>query len=160
QPGDSNEGFWDKAKKKDEPKADPPKADPPKSSEGGGFWGSGESRLSSKMNEPAPKADQPADAAFWSKAEDKKKQDAAYAAVPDDQKKLTKKRKRRKVLWISLGSLAALLVLLVALAPTIAGWLAPGIIAGQAGKYISGKVAVDSTDFGWFGHQRVTGLHL
>jgi hypothetical protein len=160
QPDDPNKGFWDKAKKKDEPKPDPPKSEPPKSGEEGGFWGSGQSRLSSKMNEPADKPGPSADPAFWSKAEDKKKQDAAYAAVPEDQKQLAKKRKRRKVLWISLGSLAALIVLLVALAPTIAGWVAPGIIASQAGNYISGKVSVDSTSFGWFGHQRVEGLHL
>jgi hypothetical protein len=161
QPEDPNKGFWNKAKK-DEPKAEPPKpVPPPKSGEEGGFWGSGHSRLSSEMNKPA--ADKPADPAhhgFWSKAEDKKKQDVAYAAVPDDQKRLARKRRKRKILWISLGSLALLFVLLVALAPTIAGWVAPGIIAGQAGKQISGKVSVESTSFGWFSHQRVTGLHL
>src|SRR5262245_52449876 len=105
-PSDSNEGFWSGAKKPSKPEQGPePKAAAkPAEQPAGGFWG--------KRDEPAPKPeptkpesskpDSQHDPAFWSKAEDKKKHDIAQAMLPEDQKRLAKKRRRRRIIWISL----------------------------------------------------------
>ena len=135
-PQDPNEGFWSGAKKKDAPKAEPPKAEPPpspKSEEGGAFWGTGKSTLGSAMSQPT-EPDKPADPSFWNKAEEKKKVKETQAALPEDVKKRAKKRRKRKIILISVGSVVLLFVLLIALAPTIAGWLALGIIESQGGQ--------------------------
>src|SRR5205085_145830 len=142
---DPNQGFWSGAKKPEASKTPTPA---PKTAEGppGGFWAKGGGA------EPERK---PSDAAFWTKAEDKKKEDAALAALPEEQKVSNTKRRRRRILWITLGSILLVIVVVIALAPTIAGAVAPGIIASKAGARIGGRVAVESTSFGWFGPQRV-----
>lgn len=94
-------------------------------------------------NEPAPQK-KPAKQEYWTGA---------------DKPKDKKPAKRRLWLWISLG-VVGLIVLLVLIMPTIAGSLAPGIVEGQAGKQIAGRVKVDSASLGWFSHQRVSTITL
>lgn len=100
---------------------------------------------------------------FWSKAEDKKKrkEDEAEAlrANPDGPRE--RRRRRFKIaLFSAAGGLVAALVLCVALAPNIAGALAPGFIAGLSGTTIAGRVSAASVDLSWSGPQRVTGFTL
>ena len=66
-----------------------------------------------------------------------------------------KRRKRGRVGWLVAGVLVALLVV-VALLPTIASFVAPGIIASQASKAIAGRVEVGSVSLSWLGGQKVT----
>jgi hypothetical protein len=145
-PSDPNEGFWS-AKKPEAPKPDPapdPKPDSKPQTV---------SSFLTKGGEPEPEA-RP-DGAFWNKAQEQKKEDAREAALPEEEKQRARKRRKRKILLICAGSVLLLIVLLVAMAPTMAGWMAPGIIASKAGEQISGKVAVESTSFGWFGPQHI-----
>jgi len=60
------------------------------------------------------------------------------------------RRRLRKFLLIGGGALLVLLVVLVALAPTIAGSMAPGIIEGSVNPDIKGKVKVARVGMGWF----------
>lgn len=62
-------------------------------------------------------------------------------------------KRRRWVKWL-VGA-AALLLVLVGLAPTIAGWFAPGIASGAIGGAINGSATVESVSLSWFGGQRV-----
>jgi hypothetical protein len=160
-PSDPNAGFWSGAKQpaKPEQRPDPKPAEKPAAPSDGGFWGKPAEPTPASKPEPSRPQSQP-DPAFWSKAEDKKKHDIAQAMLPEDQKRLAKKRRRRKIILISVGSVLLLLLVLVALAPTIAGAVAPGIVASKAGEAISGKVAVESMHFGWFGPQRVEKIRL
>ncbi len=135
----------------------PSKPTPPGSTPGGdgGFWNT------PGKNPPAPSTEPTTDSgAFWTKAEDKQKRAAAAAAVPADEAKRARKRRRRKWWLIGTGSVLLLLLLLIALAPNIAGSLAPGIIQSQAGKQINGQVKVESASFSWFGPQRVQKMRL
>lgn len=68
------------------------------------------------------------------------------------------KKSRKKLLLGLAGGVVVLLGGVVLLAPTIAGAFAPGIIAGQAGKFVKGKVAVADASFSWGGPQRIEGL--
>ncbi len=63
-------------------------------------------------------------------------------------------RKRRRRRFILLGA-AALLVLAVALAPVIAGWIAPGYVAGAIESSLRGRATVDRVSLGWFSSQTV-----
>ena len=56
-------------------------------------------------------------------------------------------------MWIGLGILVVLLVILVLLAPTIAGSLAPGIAARQINAQIMGHAEVGGASFSWTGGQ-------
>ncbi len=70
------------------------------------------------------------------------------------------KRKRGRKLLLALGLLLVLLVVGVLALPTIAGAVAPGIIAGKAGESIAGRVEVDAVSLSWTGAQRVRGVRL
>jgi hypothetical protein len=85
--------------------------------------------------------------------------DGSASTWETSRKKAEKRQKRRRVSWI-LGALTLVVVLLVMLAPTIGGALAPGMIARAASDAIAGRVEVDSVSFSWFGEQRVRGLRL
>lgn len=63
-------------------------------------------------------------------------------------------RARRVVLW-GVGALLLVVVLLVALAPTIAGAIAPAYAADAINKSINGKATVGGISLSWFGGQRV-----
>lgn len=60
-------------------------------------------------------------------------------------------RRRRKILM----GIGVALVLLIGFAPTIAGWLAPGIITSSIRGSIPGHIEVGSASFGWFAGQSV-----
>ncbi len=78
--------------------------------------------------------------------------------MPQKKQKEPRKRGRRLLWW--LGGFALALVLLVVLAPTIAGAFAPGIVEGQSGKSVAGAMGVQSASLSWFGPQRLTGVRL
>jgi len=65
-----------------------------------------------------------------------------------------KRRKRSRVTWYAGAALLAVLVLL-ALAPTLASAIAPGIIASKGSEAIAGRVTVEAVSLGWFGGQEV-----
>ncbi|MFZ4572897.1 MAG: hypothetical protein ACOYN0_00785 [Phycisphaerales bacterium] len=111
----------------------------------GGGWGSGSS----------PKSEEN----VWAKAQSLQSQREADARDPAAAAQ-RRKSKRRTVILSVLGVLVAVLVVLVALAPAIAGSFAPGIIESQAGKYISGQAKVASVSLSWWGPQRVAGVQL
>ncbi len=65
-------------------------------------------------------------------------------------------RSRKKTLLLVLGGLAGLIVVLLALAPTLAGSIAPGLIEKNAAKSMPGKVKVSGVKLGW-GSSQVIG---
>src|SRR5262245_59853214 len=153
-------------------------------SDGGDFWGkgpvgsggpenmAGEEGFWSKKGKPAPPPPppppepakpEPTPDPFWTKAKTKKKaaaeESAALKADPD----LKKKRRRRPIRRISLwtgGTVLVVLVLALIFAPQIGGWLAPGIIEGQASGAISGKASVGDVSLSWGGPQTLTDVRL
>ncbi|MEQ8844137.1 MAG: hypothetical protein RIB58_04710 [Phycisphaerales bacterium] len=76
-----------------------------------------------------------------------------------EKKMLLRPRRRRRRLVV-LGVLVLLFAGVVALLPTIAGGVAPGIIAGAVGDGVAGRVEVDRVSLSWTGPQRVEGLRL
>jgi len=69
----------------------------------------------------------------------------------------TPPRKRRTLLKV-FGALGVGTVVLVALAPTIGGSLAPGLIESKAGAQIAGLLKVDKVSLSWAGPQVIGGL--
>lgn len=70
-----------------------------------------------------------------------------------------KPRKRRR--WpLVAGALVVLVVALVLFAPTVGGWLAPGIIRGQSGQAVPGRLNAQGVSLSWLGGQHVRGLTL
>jgi hypothetical protein len=78
-------------------------------------------------------------------------------AQPNSSTNLPKKSRKKLLLGLAAGVLV-LVGGVILLAPTLAGAFAPGIIAGQAGKFVKGKVAVADASFSWGGPQRIQGL--
>ncbi len=66
------------------------------------------------------------------------------------------RRSFKKTLLLVLGGIVALVVVLLAFAPTIAGSIAPGLIERSAGKSMPGKVKVSGVKLGW-GSSQVIG---
>jgi hypothetical protein len=64
-------------------------------------------------------------------------------------------RRRLRRALIVLGSLVVLVLILVALAPTIAGAVAPGYARDAINQQINGKAEVGRVSLSWFGGQRV-----
>ena len=85
--------------------------------------------------------------------------DAQPSTWETSRRKAEKRQKRRRVSWI-IGAVTVVLALLVVLAPTIAGALAPGFIADAASGAIAGRVEVGSVSLSWFGDQRVEQIRL
>ena len=112
----------------------------------GEFWNGGEK----------PK---PGEQSVWENAQKAKSRAEADARDPSAVAERKKSRKLRFVL-IAGGVVVVGGALLLALAPTIAGAIAPGIIEGQASKHISGEAKVSSVSLSWTGPQRIEGLQL
>jgi hypothetical protein len=70
------------------------------------------------------------------------------------------RRATRRRWWIGGGALAALFALAVALAPTLAGKLAPGLAADAFAERCAGRLEVESASFAWLGACRVEGATL
>lgn len=68
-------------------------------------------------------------------------------------------RPRRRGLKIVLA-LALLLGVLIVLAPKIAGVFAPGIVRGQSGVAVAGRLDVRGVSLSWLGSQRLRGFSL
>ncbi len=66
--------------------------------------------------------------------------------------------KGKKVLVGGGVGLVVVVGLLMLLAPTIAGAVAPGMISSNAAKFVKGKVSAKSASFSWGGPQRVEGI--
>lgn len=65
-------------------------------------------------------------------------------------------QKARGRRWLRIGIIAAAaIVVLVALAPTVVGWFAPGFVAGAVRGSINGNADVKSVSLSWFGGQRI-----
>ena len=74
-------------------------------------------------------------------------------------RKAEKRHKRRRLGWIA-GAVLLVLLVVVALLPTIGGMIAPGIIAGAGSDAITGRVEVDRVHLSWFGSQHIEGIKL
>lgn len=61
----------------------------------------------------------------------------------------------KKILLIGGGSLVVLVLIVLALVPTIAGSMAPGIVEKAAGEKLAGGVKVGSISLSWFGGQKI-----
>jgi hypothetical protein len=81
------------------------------------------------------------------------------SAWESSKQKADTRRKRQRLGRIALVVAVAVL-LVVALLPTAASWLAPGIIASSASGAIAGRVEVGSVSLGWLGSQRVSSLRV
>ncbi len=81
---------------------------------------------------------------------------------PDDVDKPTKPRKGRwkRIVLLTLVVLVVGVGILVALAPTIAGAVAPGIVRSQSDKAMPGYVTVDDVSLSWGGPQELTGVKV
>lgn len=72
-------------------------------------------------------------------------------------------RRRRIWKWVIFSTLGAVVlgaVVLVIMLPTIAGWIAPGMIRSAAAEQIEGSVEVEDLSLSWGGPQRVGKLTL
>ncbi|MFN0132355.1 MAG: hypothetical protein ACKVW3_07490 [Phycisphaerales bacterium] len=64
-----------------------------------------------------------------------------------------RKRRLRRIILFSAGGLALFMLILLALAPTIASRFVPGIVQSAAASSLSGKLTVRSASLSWFGSQ-------
>src|SRR5712691_2630822 len=71
---------------------------------------------------------------FWAGSKKPKK-----AKPPKDPSRPRMAKWKRVTRW-SCGSVGGLVLLVLLLGPTVAGWIAPGFISGAVGDSISGKV--------------------
>lgn len=85
---------------------------------------------------------------------------AAQTETGSNAKKSKPRRKRGRILLLGLGMLLVFLVAVVLALPTIAGAVAPGIIADNASASIAGRVEVDKVSVSWTGTQRAEGIRL
>ncbi|MBX3382599.1 MAG: hypothetical protein KF864_03720 [Phycisphaeraceae bacterium] len=100
------------------------------------------------------------DEGFWDKAShasiEKREKTARGSAPP----KPPAKGRLKKFLLLGGGAGFVLVVALVAAAPSIAGALAPGLVASRSGSYISGRATLQSASFAWGGPQHLRGLKI
>jgi len=61
----------------------------------------------------------------------------------------------KKILLFGGGSLVLIVLILLALVPTIAGFMAPGIVEKAAGEKVAGGVKVGAISLSWFGEQKI-----
>lgn len=87
---------------------------------------------------------------FWAGGKKKPRK----PAQPTDPSRPPMARWKRITLW-SAGSVGVVLLLALLLAPTIAGWIAPGYITRGAAGSIAGPVRVEDMSLSWFGSQSV-----
>ena len=99
---------------------------------------------------------------YWGKLSQDKQEAALFAREkkpePSSRRPL-RGRLLRATLW---GGLVLIIILGVVgiFLPQIASGLAPGIVAGQSGSAVAGKLSVDSVALSWGGPQRVEGFKL
>jgi hypothetical protein len=93
------------------------------------------------------------DANFWKAAQDKKKAEQV-------KKEPAPKRRWGKILLLAAGGVAIVIGGLVLLAPTIAGSLAPGLVASYSGDALNGTASIESASFSWSGPQVITGVKV
>ena len=74
-------------------------------------------------------------------------------------KKADKRQKRRTLGWLVGGVFLVILIAIAAL-PTVAGILAPGIVASKVSDAITGRAEVEKVSLGWFAGQHISGLKL
>jgi hypothetical protein len=100
------------------------------------------------------------DEGFWAKAShasiDKREKSSRVANTPPAR---PKRRLKRILLWGG-GSLLLLIIILVVAAPSIAGALAPGMVASRSSSYMSGRATLQSASFAWGGPQQLRGLKI
>ncbi|MFM9995733.1 MAG: hypothetical protein ACKVU4_08030 [Phycisphaerales bacterium] len=63
-------------------------------------------------------------------------------------------RRWKRRITIGIGLVLVVLLIVVGLAPTIAGWIAPGYAAGAIAGAINGSATVDRVSLSWFGKQK------
>ncbi|MBX3359088.1 MAG: hypothetical protein KF745_11765 [Phycisphaeraceae bacterium] len=79
--------------------------------------------------------------------------------TPTTQPVRTRSRWRRRLLRLA-AVLVILLIALILFAPTLASWLAPGIIERSVNAGIPGKVTVSTVSVGWFSSTRLGPISL
>jgi len=115
---------------------------------------------------------------FWAKASEKSKAEKKKASAKPVKSRVQvgdeegwasgtgmdrASRRRRIWKWVIFSTLGALVlsaVVLVIMLPTIAGWIAPGMIRSAAAEQIEGSVEVEDLSLSWGGPQRVGRLTL
>ncbi len=115
---------------------------------------------------------------FWAKASEKSKAEKKKASAKPIKSRVQvgdeegwasgtgmdrTSRRRRIWKWVIFSSLGAVVlgaVVLVIMLPTIAGWIAPGMIRSAAAEQIEGSVEVEDLSLSWGGPQRVGKLTL
>lgn len=70
------------------------------------------------------------------------------------------RRRRRKIILITLGAVLLAVVLLVALAPMLAGAFVPGRIDLKTDGRTTGAVEISGASFSWFGPQRISDIRV
>ncbi len=95
---------------------------------------------------------------FWGNAAEKKRE---MLTPPDPVKQRAKRAGRvKRILGWSALTLVVLAGGVIALAPTIAGSLAPGMAPGFLKDKLPGTVSVGKAELSWFGDQVITGVTL
>lgn len=115
---------------------------------------------------------------FWSKASEKSKAEKKKASAKPVKSRVQVgdeegwasgtgmdrvSRRRRIWKWVIVSTLGAVVLgalVLVIMLPTIAGWIAPGMIRSAAAEQIEGSVEVEDLALSWGGPQRVGKLTL
>ncbi|MBL0871213.1 MAG: hypothetical protein IBJ18_11625, partial [Phycisphaerales bacterium] len=115
---------------------------------------------------------------FWAKASEKSKAEKKKASAKPVKSRVQvgdeegwasgtgmdrTSRRRRIWKWVIFSTLGAVVlgaVVLVIMLPTIAGWIAPGMIRSTAAEQIEGSVEVEDLSLSWGGPQRVGKLTL
>lgn len=122
----------------------------------GDFWGSkGSGKSSSSGGGGAPSG---SGGEFWGNAAEKKRE---MLTPPDPVKERAKRSGRvKRILGWSALTLVVLAGGVVALAPTIAGSLAPGMAPGFIKDKLPGTVSLGSAKLSWLGDQVLTGVTL
>lgn len=97
---------------------------------------------------------------FWKSATEKQLNERDQQIRDSRTPKPPKKSRKLKILGFTAAALLIVVGGVIALAPTIASSLAPGIIAGQSGTTINGTISVTNVSLGWGGPQRIDGLRI
>ena len=94
---------------------------------------------------------------FWEQAQHKKLNERENRGVPP---RSPKRRSRVKLLLIIAAATLIGVGLLIAAAPTIAGYFGPGLVASRSPQYLNGTATVTQTSFSWGGPQRIKGVKV
>ncbi|MBM4109573.1 MAG: hypothetical protein FJ255_12320 [Phycisphaerae bacterium] len=100
---------------------------------------------------------EPSGEGFWDKASEKAREDRRRRRAPVEPGR--PRRRGRRLLWTGAG-VVGVLMLLVGLAPAIAGRFVPGVVRERAGRHIAGQVRVASVSLSWLGSQSLGHIEL